>query len=1026
MTERVWQTTEYKVVTSSITRRRIIVNLSDDCFLIPESFDSGKARHLAAEFHGYCKGLSSSRAPSRHLRPFLSPFDSVTSDSTLGEAINVLTKHALPICVKGDKARIIDLLLALWFARCLVWPRRPSTIFGKFEFVPSEWALAHANPRMTAMLSDFRMHLRGTKYTQKHAYRDFFEIMVARGGVEEIGDLTPDIYDGASDYMKRDVARRIPVGIIAEMRLVYGPDRVSFSPADFGDFSIRAPRLDDRFLWVLTADPSLENWRAAAESWLGQVLRNRGGKRISLNAFLDYLVANPLLPREPMDYLRRKTWDDGSFRPFSSSRAVAVGCIADFLDSLLDARCVEEGDDGHPYLLPGFANPIIRIAYTSPRGQTYREAIPTKYVTLLKEILTENNHAWPREFGWNQLGRGGDYQRSYNATTGRYEDEWCPVRAFLVLLKLETPLRTFQARMLNSGEADTLRFNIQSGIWENNLHALTGEADPPAGVIRRQNHRLCLFINTNKTVDIARGAESRGYEIPWDHRPVIEMLSKLRCWQETFNPVNRLTPWIELVETVINKNYSAEELVARGAETFLFRDPISIHPDQPVTDNRANSFWLGLICELERRLKTLGIPEKLVMNGSRGYPEKSIYDLHSLRVTWITAMAEQGVDLAVLMKVAGHCTAIMTAYYTKHSIAYVTDVLSKASDERLQRQQNNWIEHLKSKEYRELDRITAFNDSSGLLATAEGTGASWVRLDFGVCPVGCNRCHDGGPFLKMSSGEPIYSAVAGPGRQNCVRCRFFITGPCFLIGLHAHFNAIGFRYREASRRYGEAKLRYERLDHARARASASHEAFLAAKEWETASTVLDQETRNTDEEALTWHATYNLIQQCLALLRNRDAVGDGDKFALVAVGDLSDIDFPIEVDERGEREFELFDNVCQSAVFFKSIDPDKANLKRLRMFDAFLKRSGYEAAFCEMTDDDALAIGNEMAKFMFTQFGRETTNALMKGDATLRSLGIDDERALIGTLESLTRQRILPRSRNVLIDAPAAETAAAP
>ncbi|MBF4332699.1 hypothetical protein EAY29_20925, partial [Vibrio anguillarum] len=43
---------------------------------------------------------------------------------------------------------------------------------------------------------------------------------------------------------------------------------------------------------------------------------------------------------------------------------------------------------------------------------------------------------------------------------------WSPVRAMALYLKLQLPLRTFQVRMLDSGEADTWRY--ESGQWIKN------------------------------------------------------------------------------------------------------------------------------------------------------------------------------------------------------------------------------------------------------------------------------------------------------------------------------------------------------------------------------------------------------------------------------------------------------------------------------------------------------------------------------------------------------------------------------
>lgn len=55
------------------------------------------------------------------------------------------------------------------------------------------------------------------------------------------------------------------------------------------------------------------------------------------------------------------------------------------------------------------------------------------------------------------------------------------------------------------------------------------------------------------------------------------------------------------------------------------------------------------------------------------------YPLHSLRVSLITAFAlEGGVPMPVLSKcIAGHARLVMTLYYTKMGISYVTDTMKK-------------------------------------------------------------------------------------------------------------------------------------------------------------------------------------------------------------------------------------------------------------------------------------------------------------------------------------------------------------
>ncbi|WP_158274591.1 gamma-mobile-trio integrase GmtZ [Sphingosinicella humi] len=888
-------------------------------------------------------------------------------------------------------------------------------------------------PHIKAILDDFKAHddkASGTNKSPLNRYRGLIDVLISTQGVQEVGDLTPEVYRLCLEGRKinTNTHRSLPRLIIAAMTRAYGQTAVTSTVTDYvGWVRPVSKKQDVRFEWVVKREPEMEAWRSASEEWFAQRQRSRNGALSALTVFLEHLLDDSRLPREPIEYLRGTTWARSDIKPFRAEVERNTRNAHSFLEWLIVTRCVEEGEDGHPYILPGFRNPIIISGERRQNlPETYREAMPTKYVTLLKEILTADDAATPKVIGRSKLGwKGGDWLNWFDEQLGCYVEVWSPVRNSAILLKLETPLRTFQVRMLNSGEADRSRFNIATGKWEENSHELAGEADPPKGVIRRRGDDLCLYINTNKTADVGRRDQERGYEIPWNHEPVVRLLDELRQWQEKYNPVSHQTQWQDLAARELMIRHTAEALAARGAETFLFRDPCSEHRDQPVTDGRLRSYWIKLLTELERRLRDMGIEDKLILSRrADGAPSAVAYDLHSLRVTWITAMAEKGVDLAILMKVAGHCTAIMTAYYQKHSIGHISRVLNSASAEMQARQQEGWEAHLKSKAYDELKSAIAYNDVDAVDAAAKGARASWVRIDYGICPVGCMRCHEGGPLLhRRADGYTVHGPVPGPGSKNCVRCRFFMSGPAFLIGLHARFNEVGFRFREASRRYKEAQREFEQLDHLRVQAAQTGSIFDKVKQWDTASAVLDQRTNEADDWALTWHATYNLIMQCQQLLRGSDGGGAERNVSLITLGSAEDLEFVVELDDRGEREFELIDNVCQAAVFYQSIDASVPNLKRLRMFDAFLARAGLEALFLHISEEDGLRIANELAKFMYTQFGRDETNALMAGERLLQSLGYEEQTAFRAKLEGLTGTRLSRRGQNLLIEQTATEAA---
>lgn len=1021
-----WHLDQYVTTNSIFTNRPVYVNKSEKKFLIPPTFDAEIASKTAQKVFEFMRVHRTSRSvlASPSLRRRLEPFASVKSVPEFGGKLDLLLDEVSTYNGVADKARLSDLLVALWWAGCLAFPRDGSPHLGKMYIQTSYWGEDDFGRRPQELVDRFLKTSSAHSRTKSLQARALMVVMLGVAGLKDVGDLTPDIADGRFANLK--IAPSITATLVSMIREMHGSDAEWLSFQHYGPFGRKATRSDNGFQWAHESDAALEAWATLAEEFLSQQLRNVTKFRTALNCFFDLLIAHPDLPRDPLVFVSSATSLPVNLNAVEVSDPVKHGW-QEFFDWVLATRCTAEDDNGHPYRLPGFRNPLTKRLQNSSRHiESVRDAMPTRYVRRLREIIEENDFHWPR----TAFEPGTDTFRWRDAATGEWRDIFSPVRALAILMKLEIPERTFQVRVCNSGEADPERYDRDSNSWVVNTHPLAGQTPygQPMGLARqirdiRANRVFTgLYFNTNKTGDIGKDPEDRGHVVPWENQRVLEIYDRLRRWQEKYNPIIHPTPWLQLREDAISKRYSADILRSRGAETFLFRDPCSAYPNQPVAATRLVVFWNKLCAELERRLAEEGEtapgggPITLVTRNKTGNPTGTQFTLHSLRVTMITAWAEAGVPIEILMKVAGHATVIMTLYYTKQTVAHITDILNAASADTMRKEQENWQAWLRSKSYDNLEPLIACNDIAGRASFADAPAISIVRRDHGICPVGCSRCHEGGPAIPSAMGTKKNAPVPG-GPQNCVRCRFFITGPCFLLGLSAHFDDIGLRYREASKRYVEVSGAFERLDYLRKQAASQREPFTRHSELEILSSTLDQRTREVDEFALTWHATYNLIEQSLALLRNPNAKdGDEGKTALITVGSGDDLDFALELDERGEREFELLDKICQSSVFFSSIDPSVPNLKRMRRFDSFLTKSGYEPAFIDMSEEEALAAGNEFSRFLYTRFGRETVNRLVNGEQTLRSLGVEVEARITGEVAAITGRRLERAGRTRLID----------
>ena len=97
---------------------------------------------------------------------------------------------------------------------------------------------------------------------------------------------------------------------------------------------------------------------------------------------------------------------------------------------------------------------------------------------------------------------------------------WSPVTAMLALVKLHLPLRTYQIRFLDSGEADTWRY--QDGLWvTNEAHDFamgTSKRPYAKGVFKRISDSMSGGHSTGKRRPVSSSAT-----LPSRRRRVFEM-----------------------------------------------------------------------------------------------------------------------------------------------------------------------------------------------------------------------------------------------------------------------------------------------------------------------------------------------------------------------------------------------------------------------------------------------------------------------------------------------------------------------
>ena len=513
--------------------------------------------------------------------------------------------------------------------------------------------------------------------------------------------------------------------------------------------------------------------------------------------------------------------------------------IADFLDWVLDTHFSEPNDHGVPVRL--WLNPFVKVKQQYKLTETVHNPLPYRYIQELRQILCQKPDGCFKDWLWaqQQLDSGkksGDWfevdperidqndldcvWRTKEVLRGNRKvtiyQLWSPVRAMVLYLKLQLPLRTYQVRMLDSGEADTWRYD--GGQWvENTVHSFAlGNVRRPyeKGVFRRiydnmtAQYSTGIFVSTNKTADQNKDEQTKGYVIPWQHGEVLYWLQKLREWQEKYNSIQAPASATSLFKKHTSSLKSQQQLSAMGSFCFLFRDAAAKGEDRikPIISGKAELLWCLLLKTLEDQLfaqgDTLsnGQPLKLVNDYPEDYQgskKTTLFPLHSLRVSLISAYALEGkVPLPVISKLlAGHSRLLMTLYYIRITPSTMASKMEEAHQHLEANEEQSLRGFLQDADLSQIQAKMVYHDSSSLdVALNTRNPAGWVGLHHGLCLMGANTsqtvepvktlggCWNGGSLIKDSKNPElrIYGSVPHGNPSNCVRCRWFVTSSRYL------------------------------------------------------------------------------------------------------------------------------------------------------------------------------------------------------------------------------------------------------
>ncbi|MCG7873101.1 MAG: integrase family protein [Candidatus Thiodiazotropha lotti] len=771
-----------------------------------------------------------------------------------------------------------------------------------------------------------------------------------------------------------------------------------------------------------------EPWRAYAEEWLHEQERALGNRRDSMNHFLESYLVGENLPCEPRElYARRSnlpnllTCIEKRVRA-TPAKSVRNNYIVDFIDWVIEKDFTQTNDTGDPIQL--VTNPFDKVKQYKKTIESVCNPLPYTYIREIRAILCPDFQGHFRDWTWAQSKKNTGSQIDWfeidqneidrsdpdcvwrerminrNQRKVSVTELWSPVRAMVLFIKLHLPLRTYQVRMLDSGEADSYRF--EHGRWVNNKRhrfSLGSEKAPwQRGIFRRiqvpdtGDVMAGLYINTNKTADQNKEDVEQGYVIPWQHDEVLYWLEKLRNWQEKYNPISKPTSWTSLQTKHIGSTKSEVQLIRMGESCFLFRDASAknlLDRSKPILRGKPINLWYRLLNALEDRVVLRG---QTLSDGSRlrfvkDYPDDHTshkvateFPLHSLRVSLITCYAMDGqVPLPVLSKLlAGHSRIMMTLYYTKITPAVMREKMNKAQSKIDAREKASLRSFLEDADLRHIKDNTVYRDASSIeSALVNRNPVGWEHRHIGLCLVGGHTarsnenatlggCWNGGNLIKGKKETYRYSYDSVPhGPQNCVRCRWFLTDARYLDALRAHFNNLSYHASQAAALSVNMEQTVEGHQDARYIAEQDGKPFTQQAELQEAERRYEIQKVEADEYAKDMRACFTLIHRIIAIETNRD--NDDNHQKLIAAGTLSDVNQPFSLLETNSELWQLTE-ICEDAEVY----PDLADRtrktpaieKRSRALNKILMRENYSPVFMQMDDQMQLIMGNAMMRAM--------------------------------------------------------------
>ena len=759
-----------------------------------------------------------------------------------------------------------------------------------------------------------------------------------------------------------------------------------------------------------------EFWKAIqcyVEAGTGQ-----SNKYSHLRAFLRFYVDKLGLVDDPGAMLSRDIpFDERAYENFINVTADTVkkprhnACSA-FFEWILETYCSDEDENGELIVLPGYRNPLRTVLKgLLDQLPSYKRSESDKPPLPMDAIVRAKQHLIPLEatsfrdlyqlhpfledcwFGVDpQLIDDNDPNCIYRVVKKerkrgrkRYFEEvhelWSPVKIVANYTLLSIPLRGQQICWLDSGEGDEFVPLWRDGKvhWIENPSPLATRKRNK-GFIQKGNNdgELSAYITTNKT-----GKKLGGYDIPFMPEDLAYWIIQLREWQSKYNPIEELTLWTQInPQQRIHKDI----LKRRGKQSFLFRDPASHACDEKASPMRTTTAFTRTLPALLFHSQRPGadLAEKIEKKSSVDY--KSQFTPHALRVSLITAYIVDGrAPIAVISKLVGHSSLVMTIYYTKVGASKMRLEMAAAEKRALEQSHYRYEDLILQKKIEEARPELIATDRSIMdqCLTPNWPSGAFQLMSFGICPMSGNKCDEGGMALVERKVEAQYAPVPNGylGTRNCPQCRFFITGPAFLGGLSAIANEIILEINVTRNEYHELEEKRQTLDDERYDAESSGQFFGKERTLKKITSAYEEKAKKLDMLLTDLQHLYRLISQSTELLKTSET----GQHQLIVSGNYVEMEMHLE---EQSSEFRLLAEVCANAEIYESASASRARPLLSQMLDKLADTNGIAPAIFRLTEDQQLKAANQVVRLIMqvTQNNWHVADQLINGQITLEDL----------------------------------------